>query len=291
MNSTAPATAESHPESAATQSLNVRPEDSIPSVVPTRPSSAPTTQPLLDSDKREANSERDHSTELSARSDPALADSQPAPRSRAVVPKSAAPATPAPRDGMSATRPAPRLSSPPTILFTGPGNGSKPFRLTLPERPIAASSSFAITSQLSVLVAPDRGGASAQEPARLQAGELVSFVWPRYPRPGDRHGSSETVKVRTTIGEFGQVLDVKRVSGSFSLLPAAISAIRPLAFQAHSLEQSACPSSTGRHHRIPAAKTVAARSLEASRSRRKGRMRSVSDAALSLSAFSLARAL
>ena len=226
VNSTAPATAESHPESAATQSLNVRPEDSIPSVVPTRPSSAPTTQPLLDSDKREANSERDHSTELSARSDPALADSQPAPRSRAVVPKSAAPATPAPRDGMSATRPAPRLSSPPTILFTGPGNGSKPFRLTLPERPIAASSSFAITSQLSVLVAPDRGGASAQEPARLQAGELVSFVWPRYPRPGDRHGSSETVKVRTTIGEFGQVLDVKRVSGSFSLLPAAISAIR-----------------------------------------------------------------
>jgi hypothetical protein len=37
---------------------------------------------------------------------------------------------------------------------------------------------------------------------------------------------SETVKVRTTIGEFGEVLDVKRVSGSFSLLPAAISAIR-----------------------------------------------------------------
>jgi outer membrane biosynthesis protein TonB len=36
----------------------------------------------------------------------------------------------------------------------------------------------------------------------------------------------ETVKVRTTIGEFGQVLDVKHVSGSISLLPAAMSAIR-----------------------------------------------------------------
>jgi TonB family protein len=66
----------------------------------------------------------------------------------------------------------------------------------------------------------------AHKYARLQAGELVSFVWPRYPRPGDRYGSSETVKVRTTIGELGQVLDVKHVSGSISFLPAAMSAIR-----------------------------------------------------------------
>jgi hypothetical protein len=110
------------------------------------------------------------------------------------------------------------------MLVTGPGDGSKPFRLTLPEKPIAASSVFAMTSQLSVLVPPGFG--PARKPARLQAGELVSFVWPRYPKPGERHGSAETVKVRTTIGEFGQVLDVKRVSGSTALLPAAVSAIR-----------------------------------------------------------------
>jgi TonB family protein len=127
---------------------------------------------------------------------------------------------------MPATRPTPHLSSPSTILFTGSGDGSKPFRLTLPEKPIAASSSFAISSQLSVLVFPEHGLAPGREPARLQAGELVSFVWPRYPKPGERHASPETVKVRTTIGELGQVLDVKRVSGSLSLLPAAASAIR-----------------------------------------------------------------
>jgi TonB family protein len=83
-----------------------------------------------------------------------------------------------------------------------------------------------MTSQLSVLVSPEPGPGPAHKPARLQAGELVSFVWPRYPRPGDRHGSSETVKVRTTIGELGQVLDVKHMSGSISLLPAAMIAIR-----------------------------------------------------------------
>jgi TonB family protein len=139
---------------------------------------------------------------------------------------SGVPASPTSRKVALATRAATRLSSPSTILVTGPGDGSKPFRLTLPEKPIAASSSFAMTSQLSVVVSPGPGPAPAQKSARLQAGELVSFVWPRYPRPGDRHASSETVKVRTTIGESGQVLDVKQVSGSTSLLPAATSAIR-----------------------------------------------------------------
>jgi TonB family protein len=118
------------------------------------------------------------------------------------------------------------MSSTSTILVRGPGDGSKPFRLVLPEEPIAASSSFAMTSQLSVFVAPDPEFAVTHQPSRLQPAELVSFVWPRYPRPGDRHGSSETVKVRTTIGELGQVLDIKLVNGSTSLLPAAMGAIR-----------------------------------------------------------------
>jgi TonB family protein len=118
------------------------------------------------------------------------------------------------------------VSSPSIVLVTGPGDGTKPFRLILPEKPIAASSLFAMTSQLSVLVSPESGPTAAHEPGRLQAGELVSFVWPRYPMPGDRHGSSETVKIRTTIGELGQVLDVRHVSGSISLFPAAMSAIR-----------------------------------------------------------------
>jgi TonB family protein len=98
--------------------------------------------------------------------------------------------------------------------------------VTFPEKPIAASSSFAMAAELSVLVSPEPGPAVAHKPARLQAGELVSFVWPRYPRPGDRYGSAEVVKVRTTIGQLGQVLDIKFVSGSISLLPAAMSAIR-----------------------------------------------------------------
>lgn len=141
-------------------------------------------------------------------------------------PKDAAPGNLAPRKIMPAAGTALRPSPPSVILVTAPPKGSKSFRLTFPEKPIAASSSFAITSQLSVLVHPEAGPGVAHQPTRLQAGELVSYVWLRYPKPGDRFKSAETVKVRATIGQLGQVQDIKRLSGSTSLLPAAVSAIR-----------------------------------------------------------------
>jgi Gram-negative bacterial TonB protein C-terminal/PilZ domain len=226
VNPPAPARVESHSETPATQSLDAPPEVPAASVAPVGPSAAVTTPSFPDSDRPEASPERKDSTGPIARSAPPPPESAPVHSPRVVVPMNSAPANSVPRRAMPVTRAMPRLSSPSTILFTGPGDGSKPFRLILPERPVAASSSFAISSQLSILVPPERGRGTAGEPARLQAGELVSFVWPRYPRQGDRHARPETVKVRTTIGELGQVLDVKRVSGSLSLLPAAISAIR-----------------------------------------------------------------
>ena len=141
-------------------------------------------------------------------------------------PKDAAPGNLAPRKITTATGTALQPSPPSVILVTAPPKGSESFRLTFPEKPIAASSSFAITSQLSVLVHPEAGPGVARQPTRLQAGELVSYVWPRYPKLGDRYGSAETVKVRAIIGQLGQVLNVKLVSGSISLLPASMSAIR-----------------------------------------------------------------
>jgi TonB family protein len=226
VNPPATATTKSRSESPSAQSLNARPEDSAARVAPIGPSSAITTRSLTDSHNPGASPERNGSTGLIARNAPPRASPKPAHSPKAVSPISGGPPNPAPRRVTLATRAAPHLSSPSAILVTGPGDGSKPFRLILPEKPIAASSSFAMTSQLSVLVAPEPGSAVTHKPARLQAGELVSFVWPRYPRRGDRYGSSETVKVRTTVGKLGQVQDIKLVSGSTSLLPAAMSAIR-----------------------------------------------------------------
>ncbi len=163
--------------------------------------------------------------ELISRASPP-ANSQPSHAAEAAAPFRGAPSASVLRKAAPAPRVALRPPSASTMLVSGPGDGSKPFRLTLPEKAIAASSSFAMTSQMTVLISPEIGALPAHKLSRLQAGELVSFVWPHYPRPGDRHGSSETVNVRVTIGELGQVLDVNRLSGSVSLFPAAMGAIR-----------------------------------------------------------------
>jgi len=226
VNPPGPVTAGSHSEGPSAQSLNARPEDSATRMEPVGPSSTITARSLTDSYNPEASPARKRSTRLIARNAPPPTSPKPAHSPKAIGPISGALADPARRRVTPATRAAMHPLPPSAVLVTGPGDGSKPFRLILPEKPIAASSSFAMTSQLSVLVAPEPGSAVTHKPARLQAGELVSFVWPHYPRPGDRYGSSETVKVRTTIGKLGQVLDIKLVSGSISLLPAAMSAIR-----------------------------------------------------------------
>jgi periplasmic protein TonB len=163
---------------------------------------------------------------LIARNAPPPANPKPPHSPVAVGSKNGAPRNPAPRKLTPAMGAAPHASPPSAILVTAPARGGKPFRVTFLQKPIAASSSIAMTSELSVLVSPQPGPAPAHIPARLQAGELVYFVWPRYSRAGDRDGSAETVKVRATIGQFGQVRDVKLVSGSISLFPATMSAIR-----------------------------------------------------------------
>jgi TonB family protein len=94
------------------------------------------------------------------------------------------------------------------------------------EKAISVSSSFAITSQLSVLVSPEPGPAADHQPARLQAGELLFYAEPHFPKPKNGRGSAETIKVRATVGQQGQVIDVKPVSGPPNLFPAAKKAIR-----------------------------------------------------------------
>lgn len=111
-----------------------------------------------------------------------------------------------------------------SFLVSVPAHTSQPFRVTLPEKPVAATSSFAMTSQLSVLVPSDLEPATAHKSARLEPGQLVSFAWPHYPKP--RYGSAEIIRVRATIGPLGQVQDVKFLSGESSLLSSTARAIR-----------------------------------------------------------------
>jgi len=204
---------------------NTRGSESFAKVPSTDSNSSPTIE-SKPSPNPKGRPERNGSTGLIARNSPPPERPIPTHPPKAVSPMRGAPRNLEPRRVTHATSAAPHSSPPSAILVSVPARGSKSFRLTFPEKPIAASSSFAMASQLSVLVSPEPGSAIAHKPARLQAGELVSYVWPRYPRPGDRYGSTETVKVRATIGQLGQALDIRLVSGSTSLFPATVSAIR-----------------------------------------------------------------
>ena len=204
---------------------NTRDSESVAKVHSTNSNSSPAIE-----SKPAVNPEADHwgngSGGLIARNALPLATPKPANSLKAVAPISGAPRSPATSGVAPATGVSPHRSAPSAILVTAPNHGSKPFRVTFPEKPIAASSSIAMTSELSVLIPPQPGPAAAHKAARLQAGELVSFVWPRYPKPGDRYVPAETLKVRTTIGQLGQVQDIKLLSGSSSLFPATMKAIR-----------------------------------------------------------------
>src|SRR5262249_11774924 len=133
------------------------------------------------------------------------------------------PGSPAPRRVIPTATP--RLPRFATILVTRPDPGSQPFRVSFPQRTIAATSSLAMSSELSVLVSAEPGTRVVHKPARLEGGDLVSFVWPRYPRQ-DHNGLAETIRVRTSIGQLGQVLEVRFLSGANSLFPATKVAIR-----------------------------------------------------------------
>jgi hypothetical protein len=155
---------------------------------------------------------------------PPPANSEPTNPTLAEGPKGAAPGSSAP---LTAKPPAAAELKPPTpsSVVTVPSKGGKVAKVIFPQKQIAFSSSLAITTQLSVVVPPESGPASAQ-PSRLQVGKLVSYVLPRNPRSEDRYGAEETVKVRATIGQQGLVTEIRPVSGPIFLLSSTMSAVR-----------------------------------------------------------------
>jgi hypothetical protein len=132
--------------------------------------------------------------------------------------------TPAPRPAL---HPAPA----PANVVIPPAENGKLVRAILPRKSIADSPELGITSQLSVLISPaERSTAGDHETARLQAGDVITYVVPNQPRPRDRYNSTETVRVRATIGSDGRVKDVRPINGPIFLLSSVISAVHQWRF-------------------------------------------------------------
>ena len=165
------------------------------------------------------------------------------PKSEPVAPPAAVASTPeAPRDpaalGVSppasptpTPRPAPHPTPVPANVIIPPAENGKLVRAILPSKSIADSPELGITSQLSVLISPaERSTAGDHETARLQAGNVITYVVPNQPRPRDRYNAAETVKVRAIIGSDGRVTDVRPINGPIFLLSSVISAVHQWRF-------------------------------------------------------------
>ena len=149
-------------------------------------------------------------------------DVSPEPGARSSTP----PASPTP-----APRSAPHLAPAPVNVLIPPAENGKLVRAVLPRKSITASPTLTITSQLSVVISPDgRFTVGDHETARVQAGDVITYVVPHQPRHGDRYNSTETVKVRATIGSDGRVTDVRPINGPIFLLTSVVSAVRQWRF-------------------------------------------------------------
>jgi TonB family protein len=105
------------------------------------------------------------------------------------------------------------------------GKPNVPLVLSLPEAPISASDSVAISSQRSVPVPPD-GNPSAKSAKNLQVGQLINLVEPVYPPEAVRQKIEGTVKLHAVIGTDGVIESLAQVSGPQILVNASMTAVR-----------------------------------------------------------------
>lgn len=100
-----------------------------------------------------------------------------------------------------------------------------PLVLSLPETPISASGSVAISSQRSVPMPLD-GTQSGKNGRNLQVGQLVNLVEPVYPADAVQQKIEGTVKLHAVVGTDGVIESLAQVSGPQILVNASMAAVR-----------------------------------------------------------------
>jgi TonB family protein len=100
------------------------------------------------------------------------------------------------------------------------GNGG--LMMTLPETPVAASSSIAISVRRFIPIPPE----AAAHNRNLQVGSLANLVEPAFPAEAAQQGVEGIVKLRATFAADGSVQYLDAESGPKVLMPNALTAVR-----------------------------------------------------------------
>jgi hypothetical protein len=98
--------------------------------------------------------------------------------------------------------------------------------IQLPETPVGASPSVAITSRRSVQVPSEGTGQSLRRREDVQFGQLYSHVEPFYPADAERQGVEGTVELHAIVGIDGRIRNVHATEGPPLLAVAAVGAVR-----------------------------------------------------------------
>jgi TonB family protein len=96
---------------------------------------------------------------------------------------------------------------------------------SLPEEPVSATSTVAISSRRFIPMPPDSAPES-EPPENLQVGKLLRLVKPSYPQTAQEQGVEGTVRIRASIAENGVIKSVEALSGPPVLAQASIAAVR-----------------------------------------------------------------
>jgi len=105
------------------------------------------------------------------------------------------------------------------------GKPDVPLVLSLPETPISANGSVAISAQRSVPM-PANGGDAEKNARNLQVGQLINLVEPVYPAEAVQQKIEGTVKLHAVIGTDGAIESLAQVSGPQTLVNASMVAVR-----------------------------------------------------------------
>jgi outer membrane biosynthesis protein TonB/Tfp pilus assembly protein PilZ len=103
------------------------------------------------------------------------------------------------------------------------GKAKVPLVLNLPETPISASGSVAISAQRSVAVPAD--GSATQSGRNMQVGQLLNVVEPVYPPEAIKDRVEGTVKLHAVVGSDGSIQSLTALSGPKVLIDASLSAV------------------------------------------------------------------
>lgn len=149
----------------------------------------------------------------------------PAPRDASRLPDSA---SVAPDPSFSAP-PLPTASATPASFFpvTAPAEGSAPRMVELPDQVVFDSPKVLIRMRQYFFVLPEPGPEWKHKLEHLTIGDPAAKISP----PPAKDNSAEVVRVRATIGKDGTVTNVRALSGSTTLIPQSLEAIRQWRYQ------------------------------------------------------------